>query len=54
MFELARIGGYAVMPVGCGTCINEAVDRFDLPAEVPDRIAEVRSGQDLLDVVEPA
>lgn len=54
MFELARIGGYAVMPVGCGTCITETVDPSDLPAEVPRPITVIRSGQDLLDVVEQA
>ena len=54
MFELARIGGYAVMPVGCGTCITEAVDPSDLPAEVPHPITVVHSGQELLDVVAPA
>jgi hypothetical protein len=54
MFELARIGGYAVMPVGCGTCITEAVDPSHLPAELPGPITVVRSGQDLLDVVERA
>ena len=54
MFELARIGGYAIMPVGSGTCITEAVDPSDLPAEVPEPITVVRSGRDLLDVVEGA
>jgi hypothetical protein len=54
MFELARIGGYAVMPVGCGTCITDDLDPSQLPAEVPHPIKVVRSGQDLLDVVERA
>jgi hypothetical protein len=54
MFELARLGGYAVMPVGCGTCVTEATDPSDLPAEVPEPIVVVRSGQDLLKVVEDA
>jgi hypothetical protein len=54
MFELARIGGYAVMPVGCGTCITEVTDPSDLPAEVPEPIMVVRSAQELLNMVEHA
>jgi hypothetical protein len=54
MFELARIGGYAVMPVGCGTCITDATDPSDLPAEVPGPTVVVHSGQHLLEVVQHA
>lgn len=54
MFELARIAGFAVMPVGCGTCITDATDPSDLPPEVPRPITVIRSGQDLLDAVERA
>lgn len=54
MFELARIGVFAVMPVGCGTYITDSTDRSDLPSEAPEPITVVHSGQDLLDVVESA
>ncbi len=54
MFELACAGGFVVMPVGCGTCITEATEMSDLPDAVPEPITVIRSGQDLLDVVENA
>ena len=42
------------MPVGRGTCITEATEMSDLPDAVPEPITVIRSGQDLLDVVENA
>lgn len=54
MFDLARVGGFAVMPVGCGTCITPSTRPSDLPPEVPGPIRVVASGAELLGVVETA
>lgn len=51
MYDLARVGGFAVIPVGCGTCIPPSVDRSDLPPEAPAPITVVSSGRELLNVV---
>ena len=52
MFELAQVGGFAVIPVGCGTCITPSINPTDLPSEVPRPISVVASGAELLAVVE--
>src|SRR5579885_1014168 len=54
MFELAHVGRFAVIPVGCGTIITPSIDSSDLPPEVPDPISVVRTGAELLAVVESA
>ena len=51
MFQLAQLGGFAVMPVGCGTCITPSTDPSHLPPEVPRPIRVVVSGAELLNVV---
>ncbi len=52
MFELARVGGFAVIPVGCGTCITPSTNPSDLPPQAPRPISVVTSGAELLAVVE--
>ncbi len=51
MYELARVGRFVVIPVGCGTCIPPTVDRSDLVVELPEPITVVGSGRELLAVV---
>jgi hypothetical protein len=54
LFEVARVGGFAVMPIGCATCVVDAEMLGELPAELaPDAIV-VSSGDELLMAVENA
>ena len=54
MFELARAAGFAVMPVGCGTCVVSEASKGDLPSDVPGPVFDIASGADLLAVVQSA
>ncbi|MCZ3388261.1 MAG: hypothetical protein LH645_03880 [Actinomycetia bacterium] len=51
MFEVAVAGGYAVLPIGCPTCIRRAEQREHLPVELRADAVIVQSGEDLLRVV---
>ena len=51
MFELARAAGFAVLPIGCGTCVVDEAHRDRLPAGMPEPIHLVTSGAELLSVV---
>ena len=52
MYEVAQSAGLTVMPVGCGTGVvgEGAID--DLPDGVPEPIVVVKSGAELLEMVE--
>ena len=54
MYRLAAAGRFVVLPVGCGTCVLDESMADGLPAHVPQPVATVRSGADLLAVVEQA
>jgi len=54
MFEVAKGGNFAVMPMGCGTLIVHEAGKAALPDEVPEPIVTVASGADLLRAVESA
>lgn len=48
MYDLAVAGRFAVLPVGCGTCVPVAAMTAELPDHVPEPIRVVASGEDLL------
>jgi hypothetical protein len=52
LFELGRAAGFAVMPVGCGTFVISEVALSDLPDGVPEPIAVLTSGDELLRAIE--
>jgi len=52
LVEVATIAGWAIMPVGCATCVADEALIRDLPDELRDDVVFVRSGDDLLDVIE--
>jgi hypothetical protein len=54
LVEVATIAGWAIMPVGCATCVTDEAMIRDLPAELSDDVVLVRSGDDLMDVIERA
>ena len=51
MYDLAVAGRFAVLPVGCGTCVPVAAMAAELPDYVPEPIRVVASGEDLLAAV---
>lgn len=51
MYELARIAGLAVMPVGCGTCVADETLLVRLPEDIPQPVVVVRSGAELIEAV---
>jgi hypothetical protein len=51
MYDIARAGAFAVMPVGCGTCVLEGSFATALAVGMPEPIVMVRSGADLLTAV---
>jgi hypothetical protein len=54
MFDVAVAGGYAVMPIGCPTCVTAPEQLAHLPVELREDAVLVRSGADLLRVIESA
>jgi hypothetical protein len=54
MFDVAKAGGYVVLPVGCPTCVTRPEQVDDLPEELRADVVVVHSGDDLLRVVETA
>jgi hypothetical protein len=54
MFDVAVAGGYAVLPIGCPTCVTEPAQREHLPDELRADSVVVASGADLLRVIETA
>ena len=44
IFEVARSGGFCLMPVGCGTLLVDEAMRVHLPDEVPGPVVVVGSG----------
>ena len=54
LFDVARAAGFAVMPIGCATCVVSAEMLVDLPAELAHDAIMVSSGQELLAAVENA
>lgn len=51
LVEGARAYGWAIMPVGCSTCITDESQRSDLPDELQEDVAIVANGTDLLKVI---
>jgi hypothetical protein len=54
MYDLALAGRFAVLSVGCGTCVPVPAMVDELPDYVPKPITVVGSGGELLHVVESA
>ncbi len=54
LFEVARAGRFAVMPIGCATCVVDAEMLGELPAELAVDAMVVSSGDQLLAAVESA
>ena len=54
MYDLALVGGLAVMPVGCGTGVVDEATLAELPESIPQPVRVVRSGADLIDLVRSA
>ena len=52
VFDLARSFGFAVMPVGCPTCVTEEQQIGDLPPELAGDAIVVSSGAELQRIVE--
>jgi hypothetical protein len=50
----AKAADWVIMPVGCPTCLTRDDQRHDLPDPLREAVAVVRSGADLLQVVESA
>lgn len=54
MYELARAGGYAIMPAGCATCVTSEERLSGLPDGLGDDARVISSGTDLLAVIRSA
>lgn len=54
IYDLAMVGGLAVMPVGCGTGVVDAAVLAELPESIPQPVRVVRSGADLIGLVRSA
>ena len=54
VFQVARAGGFAIMPVGCPTCVVSAEMLRALPDELASDAIVVSSGDDLLAAIEKA
>jgi hypothetical protein len=54
MFDVALAAGFVVIPGGCGTGVTDEATIAELPKGVPEPIVIIRSGADLLDLVESA
>lgn len=52
MYDLAVAGRFAIVPVGCGTCVPDAGMADEVRDYAPQPITVVRSGTELLQVVE--
>jgi hypothetical protein len=52
LVEAASVAGWAIMPVGCATCVTDDAVIKELPDELRDDVVLVRSGDDLMDVIE--
>lgn len=50
----AEAAGWVIMPVGCPTCLTRDDQVRDLPDPLRDAVAVVRSGADLVQVIESA
>jgi hypothetical protein len=51
MFEVARAGDWAIIPVGCPTCVPTSRMIAELPDELRKDVVVVDSGADVIDVV---
>ncbi len=51
MFDVARAGNWAIMPVGCPTCVPTLSMIAELPDELRAEAVVVNSGAELLDAV---
>ena len=54
VFQVAASARFAVLPVGCSTCVPAAAMVADLPPELADGANVVTSGADILAVVRGA
>jgi hypothetical protein len=54
LFELARIGGLAIMPIGCPTVVTDPGAVHHLPPDLLGEVVVVSSGADLLRLIESA
>ena len=45
IYELARVAGFVIMPIGCGTLVPDAELIPHLPRELPEPILQVFSGR---------
>jgi hypothetical protein len=54
IYEVAKVAGFAIMPVGCGTLVPDETLREQLPADVPTPVMVVRSGAEILAAIGPA
>ena len=52
LVEVAALAGWAIMPVGCATCVTDEAAIRELPDELRDDVVLVRSGGELMDVIE--
>lgn len=54
IFDVARAAGFVVLLGGCGTGLIDEATIAELPDGLPEPIVVIRSGADLLDLVESA
>jgi hypothetical protein len=54
MVDVAHAAGYAIMPVGCPTCVTRVEHVADLPEEVRSSVVVIQNGDDLLATVTDA
>jgi hypothetical protein len=47
IFDVARLAGFAVMPVGCSTCVPPGMAVRDLPDDLATDVQTVATGDDL-------
>jgi hypothetical protein len=52
MVDLARAGGYVIMPIGCPTCVLDPAHVTELPVQLQDTVVVIATGEDLRRVVE--
>ena len=50
----AQAAGWVIMPVGCPVCLTNIHQEVDLPEELRGAVVVVRSGSDLLQVIDSA
>lgn len=52
LIELARVGRFTIMPIGCPTFVTDEANQSDLPAGLPGPIEVIQTGSDLMSAID--